>query len=86
MEVLSSKFPVICDIVLSNLDDQSLTRCKVTSREMCHYLDQGNLLEGIDNCSGMARSVAKKSFKTLENKLCPKSDNLQYNTLVCWDK
>ena len=49
MEVLSSKFPVICDIVLSNLDDQSLTRCKLTSREMCHYLDQGNYLKGIDD-------------------------------------
>ena len=76
MEVLSSKFPVICDIVLSNLDDQSLTRCKVTSREMCHYLDRGNLLEGIDNkpwqLFGYGSICGKKEFQDFGQQALPK--------------
>ena len=35
-------------------------------------LDEGNLLKGNDNCSGLgvAKSVIQRSHKTLDNKLC----------------
>ena len=38
MEVLCLRFPGVCDIVLSHLDNQSLMKCKISSRELCHYL------------------------------------------------
>ena len=39
MEDLCLRFPGVCDMVLSHLDNHSLMRCKISSREMCHYLD-----------------------------------------------
>ena len=36
---LCLRFPGVCDMVLSHLDNQSLMRCKISSRELCHYLD-----------------------------------------------
>ena len=39
MEDLCLRFPGVCDMVLSHLDNHSLIRCKISSREMCHYLD-----------------------------------------------
>ena len=38
MEVLCLRFPGVCDMVLSHLDNQSLMKCKISSRELCHYL------------------------------------------------
>ena len=39
MEDLCLRFPGVCDMVLSNLDNPSLMRCKISSRQLCHYLD-----------------------------------------------
>ena len=38
MEDLCLRFPGVCDMVLSNLDNHSLMKCKISSRELCHYL------------------------------------------------
>ena len=40
MEDLCLRFPGVCDMVLSHLDNQSLMRCKISSRELCRYLDE----------------------------------------------
>ena len=39
MEDLCLRFPGVCDMVLSHLDNHSLMRCKISSRELRHYLD-----------------------------------------------
>ena len=41
MEILSKRFPLAGELVLSNLDDQSLTTIKESSRDINEFLGNG---------------------------------------------
>ena len=44
MEDLCQIFPLVSQIVLNNLDDQSLANCKIASRELKEFLEDEKLL------------------------------------------
>ena len=56
---------------------------KVVCGRSDHRMDQGNLLWGIDNCSGATRSVVKVRYKALDNSF---SNNVSLFQLKSNDK
>ena len=44
MEDLCERFPLVAELILDKLDDQSLVNCKESSRELREFLDNEKLL------------------------------------------